>query len=201
MLVENITDSSASTTPSSRNFTLPTSKGTFQVVSELNVITPASTGAESGTRNSLTPVSRAVLDWTWPSVTGAGVPTQWCYYSQANEGGFTGIPNILLGPWPDRAYVVEVIGKIIPTPLSASNPTTFLTLYLPDLFVAASMIFLSGYLKNFGAQGDDPRQAVSWDTQYKELLVSAKDWEARKRFAGASWTSKAVEPSAVPQRG
>lgn len=196
MLTENMRDSTGSTSVSDRNFTLPTTLGTFQVVSGVNIITPASTAPDSGTRNVCTPVSLDILDWTYPSTTGAGVPTMFNYFSQAS--GQTGI---VFGPWPDAAYRVEVIGKIIPAALSSTNPTTFLSLYLPDLLLAASMVFMSGYLKNFGAQADDPKQAQSWETQYQALKSSAESWEARKRFGGASWTSKQVEPTAVPQRG
>lgn len=201
VLTADVTDASSTTTPGVRNFTLPTSKGTYQIVSELNVITPAGASPEGGTRVALTPVSRSVLDWIWPSNVGAGVPTQFCYYSQANLSGFTGQTNILLGPWPDQAYTVEVIGKIIPAPLSATNATTFLSLFLPDLLVAASMVFFNGAMKNFGAQSDNPQQAVSWEAEYGKLLSSASSWEARKRFSGASWTAKQVEPTAQPQRG
>lgn len=196
MITENMRDASTSTIASNRNFALPTSLGTFQVVTGINIITPASTGADSGTRNPCTPVSLDVLDWTYPSASSAGVPTMFNYFSQAS--GQTGV---VFGPWPDATYRVEVIGKIIPTPLSASNTTTFLTLYLPDLFLAASMVFMTGYLKNFGSQSDDPKQAQSWEMQYQTLKASADSWEARKRFAGASWTSKQAEPGAVPQRG
>lgn len=196
MLVEDARDSTASTAAGVRNFTLPTSIGTFQIVNSINVITPASTAADSGTRNVCTPVSQTVLDWVYPSTTGAGVPTMFSYFSQAS-----GQTNIMFGPWPDASYRVEVIGKIIPTPLSASNTSTFLTLYLPDLFIAASMVFMTGYMKNWGAQADDPKGGLSWEQQYQTLKSSADSWEARKRFAGASWTSKQVEPTAAPQRG
>lgn len=196
LLAEDVRDSSSSTSTGNRNFTLPTSLGTFQVISGLNIITPASTTPDLGTRNPCTPVSRDVLDFIYPSVTGSGVPSMFSYFSQA-----TNQTNILLGPWPDAVYTVEVIGKIIPAPLSATNTTTFLTSYLPDAFLAASMIFMSGYLKNFGAQADDVRQAQSWSQQYDTLMASANLFEARKRFAGASWTSKAPEPAATPQRG
>lgn len=196
MLVEDVRDSTASTSAGVRNFTLPTTLGTFQVISGINVITPASTAADSGTRNVCTPVSQTILDWTYPSTNGSGVPAMFSYFSQAS-----GQTNIMFGPWPDASYQVEVIGKIIPTPLSDSNTTTFLTLYLPDLFVAASMVFMTGYMKNWGAQADDPKMGQSWEQQYQLLKSSADAWEARKRFAGASWTSKQVEPTAVPQRG
>ena len=198
LLTEDVRDSSAATLTNNRNFTLPTSIGTFQVISGINIITPASTTAEQGTRNPCTPVSRDVLDLIYPSSTGATLPTMFSYLSQSLVAGQT---NILLGPWPDASYTVEVIGKIIPAPLSATNTTTFLSLYLPDLLLAASMVFMSGYLKNFGAQADDARQAQSWEGQYQLLKASADVWESRKKFAGASWTSKQVEPTAVPQRG
>lgn len=197
MLAEDVRDSSASTTAGSRNFTLPISLGTFQIVREINVITPAATAPESGTRNPLTPVSLTVLDWSWPSSTGSGVPEQFAYFSQAS-----GQTNIVLGPWPDAAYRVEVVGKIIPTPLSEANPTTFLTLYLEDLFISACMIFgVGAFQKNWGASPDDPNSQAGWERTYATQKESAATWEARKRFAGASWTATQPEPTAVPQRG
>lgn len=197
MLVENVRDSSTSTSALNRNFAIPVpADGTFQIITALNVITPAATAPDSGTRNPCTPVSLEFLDMAYPSTTGAGVPTMFNYFSQAS--GQTGI---VLGPWPDAAYRVEVIGKVIPAPLSATNTTTFLSLYLPDLLIAASMVFWTGYQKNFGAQASDPKMAQSWETQYQTLKASADVWEARKRFSGASWTSKQLEPTAAPQRG
>src|SRR5262245_2184345 len=96
MLNLRVRDSSASTSANDRNFTLPTSVGTFQVVESIAVITPAGTAPESGTRNVLTPVSQDVMDWTWGSITGAGVPEVFAYISQS---GISGQKNILLGPW------------------------------------------------------------------------------------------------------
>jgi hypothetical protein len=198
MLNLEVRDGSGSTTGNSRNFQLPTSVGFFQVVSEVAVITPAGTAPDSGTRNVLIPVSQTILDWTWPSVSGAGVPQMFCYASQSQIAGQV---HILLGPWADAAYRVEVTGQIQWTPLSASNDETFLSLYYPDLLLAASMIFITGYQKNFGAQSDDPKMGVSWESHYQALLAGSSPLEARKRFAGASWTAKPVEPTAVPQRG
>lgn len=201
MIAEDVSDSSATLTSGSRNFTLPTSKGTFQIISAINIITPSTATPDNGTRNPLTPTSRDVLDWLWPNSTGTGVPQQYCYFSQANLAGFTQPDNIIVGPWPDANYPVEVVGKIIPIPLSASNTTTFLSTYLPDLMLMASQLYFDNVMKNFGAAGDDPRSAVTHEQQYQELLKSAMSWEARKKFSGASWTSKQIEPLAQPQRG
>lgn len=200
MLVANIRDSSSSTVASNRNFNLPTSIGTFIVVDGLNVVTPASTAPESGVRRPLVPVSRDFLDLCWPSTAGAGVPEYFAYISQDTYSA-SSQAQILLGPWPDNTYRIEVVGKIQPAAISATNANTYLSDTLPDLFIAACMVYLSGWQRNYGAQADDPRQSVSWDTQYKELRESAATWEARKRWAGASWSSKPIEPVAQPQRG
>lgn len=198
MLNLQVRDSSASTSANDRNFLLPSSVGTFQIVDSVAVITPAGTAPEAGTRNVLTPVSQTVLDWTYPSITASGVPQFFAYISQS---AISGQKNLLFGPWPDAAYRVEVTGSIQWTPLSATNTTTFLSLYYQDLFLVGCMIFLSGYQKNFGAQSDDPKMAQSWESQYQTLLAGASPVEARKRLAGASWTAKPVEPTAIPQRG
>lgn len=198
MINLDVRDSSSSTVALDRNFNLPTSVGTFQVVTGVNVITPASTAPESGSRNPCTMVSLDVLDRIYPSTTGAGVPSMFSYISQST---ISGQKNIVFGPWPDTTYRVEVIGKVQWTTLSSSNPTTFLTNYLPELFIAACMVFMNGYMKNWGAQADDPKSGLSWEAHYNTLLSSAGTWEARKRGAGASWSPKQVEPTAVNQRG
>jgi hypothetical protein len=198
MLVDNVRDGSASTTASNRNFNLPTTYGTFQVVSAINIITPASTAPDSGARNACQPVSLDVLDMLYPSASGATVPTMFAYVSQSAESGQS---NLVFGPWPDATYRVEVVGKIIPAPLSATATTTFLGTYLPELYIAASMVYFAGFQKNYGAQADDVKQAQSWESQFQLLKASADVWEARKRFSGASWTSKQLEPTAAPQRG
>lgn len=200
MLVANVRESSGSTAALNRNFNIPTDVGTFRIVDGINIITPAATAPDSGTRNPLTPVSRDFLDLVWPSTTGATLPTYFAYISQDTYSS-PAQTQIILGPWPDAAYRVEVIGKIQPAVLSSTNTNTYLTDNMPDLYIAACMIFLAGYMHNFGAQADEPRAAQSWEAQYQSLKESAATWEARARFAGASWSSKPVEPVAQPQRG
>lgn len=177
----------------SRNFTLPTALGRFVVVNGINAITPsAQTNPDAGTRNPLIPVSRDVLDLVWPSTTGAALPVDFAMITDQ---------TIIVGPAPDAAYTLEVIGTIRPTPLSASNTTTYLSLYLPDLFLAASMIFASGYQQNFGSQADDPNMAQSWQGQYDKLFASANVEENRKKFASGAWGSLQPTPIATPGRG
>ena len=175
-----VTNSSSSTVSGNRNFTLPSSLGKFVTVVTINVITPAATAPDSGTRRQLTPVDRTYLDAVWNSSTGATVPKHFAMNDQ---------DTIIFGPWPDAAYRVEVVGTIRPTPLSASNATTFLTLYLPDLFIAASMVFAGENMRDFGAEGNNPNVAQIWEGNYQALLQSANAEEIRKKFAGPAWTS------------
>jgi hypothetical protein len=90
--------------------------------------------------------------------------------------------TIILGPAPSAPYNIEILGTIRPVPLSPTNSQTFLTQYLPDLFTAASMVFMSGYQRDFGSQSDNPQQAQSWENQYQLLFKSANAEEMRKRY-------------------
>ena len=186
-----VRDTSGVLTIGSRGFTFPSTFGRFVVTNGFNIFTPVGTPTSSSTRNQLIPCSRDVLDMLWPSLTGAGVPALYAMITDQ---------SIIVGPAPDQAYAIEVIGTIRPTPLSASNTTTYLTLYLPDLWFAATMIFWSGYMRNFGAQADDPKMAVSWESQYQALLASANVEEARKKYSSSQWGSLSPTPIASPPR-
>lgn len=177
-----VRNDSATLTTLNRNFTLPTTtNGNFITIQGINLVTPAGVATiDTGTRNPLQPTTRDFLDSVWNSATGAALPKLFAMIDQF---------NIIVGPWPNAAYQVEVIGTIRPNPLSSTNTSTFLTQYLPDLFIAGSMIFASGYQRDFGSQADNPAQAVSWETQYEKLFASANMEELRKKFAGPGWTS------------
>lgn len=187
-----VRDSSGNLTANSRNFTLPQSLGRFVVTNGINVVTPSSqTDPDAGTRNPLVPVSRDYMDAVWTSTTGASVPTSYAMITDQ---------QIIVGPFPDAGYTLEVIGTIRPNPLSASNTTTFLTLYLPDLWFAATMIFLTAWQQNFGAQSDNPQMAVSWSGLYDKLIASASLEENRRKYASGAWGSLSPTPAATPSR-
>ena len=192
LLNTRVTDSTGALTANQRNFVLPTSVGSFLVVEEVNVITPSTATAATGTRVPLTNTARAYIDICYPSNTsGQTTPEFWSMIDDA---------NIIVGPSPDAAYPVEVVGTQRPASLSASNSSTFLTQVLPDLFIAASMVFASGYQRDFSAQGDNPQQGQSWEGQYTKLMQSANIEELRKRYFSAGWTSMQPSPIATPAR-
>jgi hypothetical protein len=185
LLQTRVTNSSSALASGNRNFALPSG---YVVVEELNLISPAGTSASAGTRYPLVPVARPYLDYVYPGNLVTGQPVNFAMVDQN---------NVIVGPAPDGNYVIEVVGTQRPTPLSASNTTTFLTTNLPDLWMAATMIFFSGFQKNFGAQGDDPKMAVSWESQYQALRASADSEEWRKRFMASAWSS--IQPSREAQ--
>lgn len=185
------TDTSFSTTANASKVQL--TQGTFVTLQNVNVITPAGTSdPDLGTRNPVLPVSKEYIQYSWPSSTNAGIPE---YFAMIDERTFS------LGPWPDDAYTLEIIGTYRPATLSASNTTTFISQYLPDLFLMASMIFVSGYQRNFGRQSDDPAMAQSYESQYQALLRGATVEEYRKKFAASGWTSISPSPVATVGRG
>lgn len=193
LLYTQFTDATTSVSSGNRNFSLPTSLGTFIVCDNINIITPSTATAATGTRVQLTPTSREFLDIVYPSGQSAtGVPE---FYAMASN------TQVILGPSPDAPYVAEVIGVQRPTALSSNNSSTILTQYVPDLMVAASMVFGSGYMRDFGGQGaDNPGMGNSWETQYGKLFASAAVEQARAKFQGEGWTSDSPSPIASPKR-
>lgn len=190
LLATIVRDTSSTFTAGTRNFTFPQ----HIVVSEsINYFTPA---GSTTYRQQLIPVSREFMDAVYPddAVSGCSCDLPPKYYAMITD------QQIIVGPTPAEAYTVEVIGTIRPTPLSASNTTTYLTLYLPDLFLAESLIFGYGYMKDYGAQTDDPRSSTSWSAHYDQLLQSAIVEENRKKYAGPAWTPKQPSPIATPPR-
>jgi hypothetical protein len=114
----------------------------------------------------------------------------------------------LFGPYPDQNYPLTIMGTARMISLNsygssggtAGTNTTFISAYLPDLMLAASMIYLSGAQRNFGAQASDPQMAMSWENQYQTLLKGATVEEARRKFQAGGWSSMSVPTVATNTR-
>jgi hypothetical protein len=192
LLTTRITDSTA-VSSGNRNFTLPSNNGTFLVVEGINIITPSGLSiTSSGSRNPVVFTSREFIDVCYPSnsvVT--GVPE---YAAMINP------TQVIFGPAPASPYTAEVIGTYRPTALSSGNSSTWVTQNLPDLFIAASMVFASAYQRDFSLAGDNPQQGQTWEAQYGTLRNSANTLELRKRYQSQGWTDKTPNPIATPPR-
>lgn len=174
----------------SRQIVVP--EGTFVVLDQINILTPAGViNPNVGTRNPCLPATKEFLDAVYGSSTTTGIPK---YFVPFNDNVY------LVGPYPDQQYYVEIVGTFRPDSLSASNTTTFISTYLPDVFIMASMIYVSAYQRNFGRQSDDPQMAQSYEAQYQTLLKGAAVEEARKKFEASGWTSQSPSPVATPTR-
>jgi hypothetical protein len=178
------------TYPSASALPLPLTIERVRILPQGTAIPPTWTGVPSALP--CIPMSPEFLDAVFGPGSNPGVPTFFAHTAQ---------DFIDLGPPPDEAYVLALFGMYRPFPLYSAPPndgtqTTFLTTYVPDLFLAAAMINAAGYQKNFGSQADDPKMAQSWETQYDMLLQSVQKEEMRKRFHG--WQALTAETNPPP---
>lgn len=187
-----VTTSTAYTlTAGNRNLTVPPSA--FVTIQEVNVITPATVNDPAlGIRQPLLPTTKEFLNAMYTSIVGNSTPQ---YFAMLTQN------DMIFGPWPDGNYTLEIIGTTRPASLSVANPETFISLYLPDLMIMASMVYVSGYQRNFGRQSDDPQMAVSYESQYQSLLGPAIVEEARKKFQSGAWSSMSPAVVATSTRG
>ena len=183
-----IRDQSGALSANSRNFTFPQH---MIVCESLNYFTPA---GSTTNRIQLIPASREFIDAVYGNEAATSITATPIYYGMITD------QQIIVGPSPGANYTMEVVGTIRPAPLSATNTSTYLTTYLPDLFMAASLVFASGYLQNYGAMAENPGQAMSWETHYTTLRDSANIEELRKKYQAAAWSSKMPSPIATPPR-
>lgn len=193
-LLTTLTPLLSTTTSANRTLSVPSA---CVVLQSANFITPASTQPDAGIRNPMRRVSPEYINFAWPSAaTTSGTPSTPEYYAIQNQNAnITGATysasganyTLLMAPAPDGAYVVEMLCTVRPSPLSATNTTTFLTTWLPDLFLAASMVFAAGYQRDYGQQSDDPQLAQSWESQYQLLKQGANTEEMRKKFNSQDW--------------
>lgn len=191
-LFTSIATTSYGLTVGSRIITVPA--GTFVVPEQINVITPYTVSSpDSGTRNPLLPTTKEFLDAVYNVASNTGLPKYFCPFDDY---------TFLVGPYPDHNYSCEIIGTYRPSSMSLTNPTTFISLYLPDLFIMASMVYISAYQRNFSSSmGNDPQMPVTYETQYQALLKGALSEENRKKFEAAAWSSQSSSPFATPTRG
>jgi hypothetical protein len=187
-----ISNSSYSLTAGNGTLTIPTSS--FVVMETFEVIDG------SGSSAPLLPVGKEFIQNVYGTGSTQGLPQYFAVYG--GDSATTGLTsqNIIVGPTPDSNYSVRLTGTVRSAPLSATNTTTYISVYLPDMFIMASMIYISAYQRNFGRQSDDPQMAQSYEGQYQALLRSALIEENRKKFEAAAWTSYSPAPAASPTR-
>jgi len=187
-----ISTTAYSFTVNNNTLTIPTSQ--FIVPQTFEVLD------DSGNSTPLVPVAKEYIQNVYGSGSDTGLPQYFAVYGGDTATTGNTSQNIIVGPTPGTNYTVRLTGTVRSAPLSATNTTTFISTYLPDLFIMASMIYISAYQRNFGRMNDDPQMAQTYESQYQALKASAMIEENRKKFESAAWTSYSPAPVASPTR-
>jgi hypothetical protein len=182
-------DSTATLSTTTRRCTLPTQ---IIVLQSASFITPAGNTPANGKRTPLLVVSKDFLDFVWPSELSSQGPPK--YLAQLSD------TVVMVAPTADATYKLECTGIFRPAPISASNATTYISLNYPDLFLCALMVSGCGYQRDFGAQSDDPKMAVSWEDQYQIAKTSAFEEEQRRKMQGTNWSAMSATPESSPRK-
>jgi len=177
----------------------------FLIVETLEVT--QNNGAQVVNSTPLTPVSREFIQNCYSGLGQAGQPK---FFAMAGDtfgdGANTNI-NVLLGPPPNYAYPVRVNGVIRLPSLAqyasagpADTAYTYISQFLPDMLMMASMIYISAFQRQFSATSDDPNMGASYEKQYQALRLGAISEENRKKFLGSAFSPYSTPVSATPTR-
>ena len=155
----------------------------------------------SGVSTPLLPVTKEFIQNVYGSGSTTGLPQYFAVYGGDTATTGNTSQYMIVGPIPNQSYGTILTGTVRSAPLSASNTTTFISTYLPDMFIMASMIYISAFQRNFGRLNDDPQMAQTYESQYQALKNSALVEENRKKFEASAWSSYSPAPAATPTRG
>jgi hypothetical protein len=155
----------------------------------------------------LIPVSKEFIQNCYAGAASAGMPRYFAMYGDTFGDGANTDINILFGPTPNFAYPLRVTGVIrlpslakFATAGPADTSYTYISQFLPDMLIMASMIYISAYQRNFSATSDDPAMGQSYEKQYQALRLGAIGEENRKKFLGSGFSSYSTPVSATPTR-
>lgn len=161
----------------------------------------------NGQTSPLLPCTKEFLQNVYGTATGIGLPKYFAMLGGDLATGGNTSNNIIYGPYSDAAYTTSVLGTVrLPTLYKnattalANTDTTFISTYLPDLLVQASMIYIAQFQRNFGQASNDPAMGPTYELQYQNLLRGAGVEEARKKFSASAWSSMSPPAAATPTR-
>jgi hypothetical protein len=90
--------------------------------------------------------------------------------------------NFVFGPFPDDGYTVSGTYYGQGTPISATNPTTWMTSFCPELLFASCMMEMQPFLR-------DADGAAMWTDMYQQKLNGLISLDQSERLAAGSMTS------------
>lgn len=155
----------------------------------------------------LTPVSREFIQNCYGGQSQAATPRYFAMYGDTFGDGANTSINVLLGPPPNYAFPIRVTGTIrLPSlaQYATSGPAdteyTYISQFLPDMLMMASMIYVSAFQRQFSSTSDDPAMGQTYEKQYQALRLGALTEENRKHFQASAWTSYSTPVAATPGR-
>jgi hypothetical protein len=180
---------------------LQISANDFVTIQDLSVVV-------GSTPTPMLPTTKEFVMSVYGNPSFVGPPQYFAPYGGDSATFGTTYQYFILGPYPDQTYTINALGTVRAASLNsfggssgtAGTSTTLISTYFPDLLLMASMIYISGYQRNFGRQSDDPAMAVSYESQYEGLLKGATTEENRKKFLASAFTSMSSSPVATPGR-
>ena len=89
--------------------------------------------------------------------------------------------NFVFGPAPDSAYLITGTYYGSSPPISATNPTSWMTQYIPEILLAAVMLELQSFLK-------DPNSAAVWKWIYDYKLAALVNLDKTERLSPGTLT-------------
>ena len=155
----------------------------------------------------LVPVSKEFIQNVYGSLSTAGAPRYFAMYGDNFGDNQDTVNNIIFGPPPAYGFTLRVTGTQRTPSLYtyasagiADTGYTYISQYLPDLLVMASMIFISAYQRNWGATSDDVPMGQTYEKQYQALRLGAVPEENRRKMQGSAWSPYSTPVAATPTR-
>lgn len=155
----------------------------------------------------LLPVSKEFIQNVYGGPQNAGIPQYFAMVGSNFGDGADSVNKILMGPAPSFGYTVRVTGTIkLPSLYKyasagvADTSYTWISAYLPDMLLLASMIYISMYQRGFSATSDSPDMGQSYEKQYQARRIGGISEENRRKLQGSVWTAYSTPVSATPTR-
>jgi hypothetical protein len=155
----------------------------------------------------LLPVSKEFIQNCYSGQGNAGVPQYFAVTGDNFGDGADSYMNVYLGPPPNYPYTLRVTGMIrtpslytYASPGVADTQYTWISSYLPDMLIMASMIYISMFQRNFGVTSSDSESGMTYEKQYQALRLGAISDENMRKFMGSGWSSYSTPTSATPTR-
>jgi hypothetical protein len=202
LLSTHVTDDAGTLDVGRRRFILPNDTATFIILENIRVV------VGNTIQPALDWISHEAMSVVYPGEGPVGVPSIPRYVAPLDQF------SVLIGPPPDQPYRVFCDGVQNPKSLSVgatitgtditiepgtpADNGTYISNYIPDLFIAAQMISVSAWMRNFSAMADDPKSARNWTEEYNLLKSGEAAQEARKTLEGQGWGSRQPSPIATP---